>query len=189
MSESHSRPVYSYVVRTEARDVVMFQRTIYLEGDAEGGFHLLAKLDEEEGAIDLSEILLEDAMSSDVPGETSINEHVVDGFGHALGLSLARQIAKQTPDHSADERARLALGCIVKSLGSSHTEEIVNGAQQYRFEHCPLCDASQRTGIEEVDLAHRALASLLETTLETIHPGQRVSMPRGKDEDHVFGLL
>ena len=188
MSESISRPVYSYVVRTEARDVIMFQRTVFLEGDATDGFRLVAKIDEENSAIDLSEILLEDAMSSDVPGDVSISEDVVDGFGHVLGQAVARQLVERTSDHSAEERAALALACLVRSLGATFTEEDLNGVQQYRFDHCPLCDASDRTGIEEVDLAHRALSALLETTIGTILPGQGVRMPRGKNEEHVFGL-
>lgn len=187
-SMSDSRSVYSYVVRTEARDVVMFQRTIYIEGSAADGFRLLAKIDEEDTAIDLSEILLEDAMSSDDPGDVSISEDVVDGFGHVLGQAVARQIVALTPDLPSSKQAELGLACIVRSLGAPFTEEANEGAAQYRFDHCPLCDASDRTGIEEVDLAHRGLSALLETTIGTIHPGQGVSMPRGKNDEHVFAL-
>ncbi|MEC5128006.1 hypothetical protein VSU19_14665 [Verrucomicrobiales bacterium BCK34] len=188
MSAPNSPPVYSYVVRTEARDVVMFQRTIYLEGDASDGFRLLAKIDEEDTAIDLSEILLEDAMSSDDPGDVSISENVVDGFGHVLGQAVARQIVALTPDLSSSKQAELALAGIVRSLGAPYTEALSEGTTQYRFDHCPLCDASDRTGIEEVDLAHRALSALVVTTIGAIHPDRVVSMPRGKNDEHVFGL-
>ena len=100
MSDPHTRPVYSYVVRTEGRDIVLFQRSVFLEGDAAAGFQLVAKIDEEESSIGLSEILLEDAMSSDVPGED-------DATHDARVLELELELAS-TPARLGSELDRVA---------------------------------------------------------------------------------
>lgn len=191
MNESpNSTPcsVYSYVITTEGRDVPMYQRTIYLEGDTNEGFRLFASIDEEDTRVDLGVILLEDAMSSKTPGDPSASEHVVDGFGHALGGALARRMIERSPDQSSFEQAQLALECIVRSLNASYSEDTSKGVSQYRFDHCPLCDASKRTGLAYVDLAHHALSSLLKTTIQSLDSDSDVCAPLDKNDDHVFSL-
>ncbi|MDF1812482.1 MAG: hypothetical protein P1V20_09710 [Verrucomicrobiales bacterium] len=181
--------VYSYVVTTEGREIAMYQRTIYLEGCANEGFRLFASIDEEDSRVDLAVILLEDAMSSEIPGDPSTSEHIVDGFGHALGGALARRMIERSPNQSALEQKQLALAGIVRSLNSPYTEEEAKGFTQYRFDQCPLCDASKRTGIEHVDLAHHALYGLLKTTIRSIDPDSDICAPRDKSEEHIFSLL
>lgn len=187
--EVQAHPIYRYTVRSgTSRDVPVYERVISLEGDACNGFRLSARIDEEESEIGLAEILLEDALSSELPGDESASEHVVDGFGHALGLSLARHLTELTPAQSASQRADLALQCIVTSLNAPYTEENSKGVRQFRFEHCPIREAADRTGIEDISLAHHALNSLVKDTIKALDPFLSVSMPTQQSDEHVFSL-
>ncbi len=189
-TDSQATPIYGYIVRSGwPRDIPMYERTIYLDGDPNIGFRLWGKVVDENNTNDLSEILLEDALSSELPGDGSASEQVVDGFGDAFGNSLARHIVEQTPTLSAEQRASLALKSILSSLNAPYTVETVAGNLQYRFAHCPLCDAAKRTGIQEVKLAHHGLNAFLQDTIHAIAPNMHVRMPIDRNDEHVFGLV
>lgn len=90
---------------------------------------------------------------------------------------------------ATSQRASLALKSILRSLNAPYTVETVAGNPQYNFAHCPLCDAAKRTGIQEVDLAHHGLNSLLQDTIHAIAPNMHVRMPNNRNDEHVFGLV
>ncbi|YCM46821.1 hypothetical protein V2O64_25210 (plasmid) [Verrucomicrobiaceae bacterium 227] len=177
-SKQNAIPIYSFIVRSGSpRDIPMFERTIFLGGNANEGFRLWGNVDGEENVNDLSEILLEDALSSDAPGDLEASEHVADGFSHALARSLARHVSEQTPTLSKKERAKLTLDCLMHSLDANYTEANTSGNHQYNFSQNPIREAAKRTGIDEIALAEHALHTLLQETILAIDPSLQLTTP------------
>ncbi|MGJ8723251.1 MAG: hypothetical protein ACSHYB_01735 [Roseibacillus sp.] len=187
-SESTVTPVYSYIARSGApRDIPMYQRTVYLGGNDSEGFHLWGTIDEENDAIDLSEILLEEALSSDT-GEAEESEHIVDGFSHALGTAIARHITKQTSERTPEDRARLAVRCLLNSLNTTFTVEDSAQNTLYQFSRHPIREAADRTGIDEVELAKHTLHELLQNTVRALDPGLTIETSNNKEKGDTYTL-
>lgn len=170
----------------------MNQRVIYMQDDSDSGFHIWGEIPGGAGitASDLSEVLLEYAMtasaSSDLPGAY----RQMDTFGKKLGESLAVRIMQSTPAESAEHRAACALECVLEALDVHFTVEQTGGQLSYALDFCPLCAKAEQTGIRHVELAHHGLTALCSSLIHAFDPELAVRMPARPGMNHIlFSVL
>lgn len=168
------------------------ERNVFIRGDEESGFHIWAECADGGKAttVDLDEILLEGALASEVRGLPLEIERLADCFAERLGRAVARHISLGSPMESNIRRATLTLECILGSMHNPFTTEQIGGEMHYVFDHCPLCNAAERSGIRtEVELAHHELGTLISSAIGFIDPELRVRFPSDHYAEHVFAII
>lgn len=165
------------------RYIIIAERDIELHGNEENGFFLLGKLagGDSNSSVNLSEMLLEDAMTNDISGTPTESERLIDAFSRGLGHAVAGKIGEAMSADSSANLTRLAVACLVRSLGGDYTVTNSGNETTYIFAECPLESAEKRTHIHELALARHALYTLFESTISASnHDGTtHFSMARG----------
>lgn len=166
------------------------KRTIFISGDAQNGFRIWGQLVDIENAptVGLDLLLLEEVMTCEVPGHLNESEKLGDAFAVHLGRAVAKHIIERTPGETANTRADLSLQCILYSLNATWSTQDINGGKQYQLDHCSLCAAAKRSGIQKVELGHHTLHTLLQSMAYTIDPRLTVHQPANHHAEHIFAI-
>ncbi len=166
------------------------KRNVFIGGDAQNGFRIWGQLVDIENAppIGLDEILLEDALTCEVPGHLNESERMGKIFATHFGTAVANHIIKRMPGETVNTIADLSLQCILRSLNTTWRVKELNGGKQYQLDHCPLCAAAERIGVPEVEMAHHALHTLLQSMAHTIDPALTVQQPSSRHDEHTFAI-
>lgn len=160
------------------------QRNVYLEGSPETGYTFYGLYygvpaeGGRQGAINLSEMLLELAMSQSAPGLFDQGPNYVRGFGRLLGQSLAAQLLADVPSALSIDRLTLGVESVLRSLSCDFSKHITSINICYEIPTCPLLAAEQHAFLGgETGLAHFGLTSLLQTLAYALDPTLSVHFP------------
>ena len=69
------------------------------------------------------------------------------------------------------------------------TSEHLGDEKRYIFDHCPLCAAIDRVGPREIDMAHRALCTLLTSAILFIESKLGLRLPANLKAKHDLALV
>jgi hypothetical protein len=179
MSEQTASPgdtaLFSYVIASaDMRYIEVNTRQIYLRDDPEQGLVVRGEIPGcGEGCYaDLSQMMLEYALSCDGCREQDVAQSSVVEFGERLGKVLAARLA-QDPGRFAR-----AFDCVVRSLGVPFTAERSEASLRYALSTCPLCESGGKTGLKrELGLARQGFAALCQSLLGTLAPDWTMLSP------------
>lgn len=192
-SADHRKPILTYqIASAEMRYVVQNERTVYLQGEPEMGFILYGEIPDEgyTSSVNLAEVLLEFAMTWDVPGDQSEALRQMQIFGGHIGEVLADQIVEAMPASGVLQRVAHALEGVFRSLDASFTDQQRKNELHYELDPCPLRVAADVTGMcREMDPAHHALNAICQNLVSVIDPRLRIQLPGGPGAEHVIRVL
>ncbi|HEC24238.1 MAG TPA: hypothetical protein ENI95_15115, partial [Chloroflexi bacterium] len=108
ISGGQSTPLHSYTLASadEFYEAIGL-RVIYVQDDPQGGIRIWGESPEEDTstAANLSQMLLEYALSCDVPGAQEWAFEQMEAFGEHLGKALADWLRETMPSTTAEQRA------------------------------------------------------------------------------------
>jgi hypothetical protein len=174
------------------RYMVENERTLYLRGDPETGFILYGEIPDggEASSVNLAEVLLEFAMSWDVPGDQAEAGRRMQIFGRRIGEAVADHIVRTMPVRDVLQYAAYALEDVFRSLDAPFANQQTKNELRYGLAQCSLRVAAEATGMgPEVDLAHHALNALYQSLVSALAPQLRIQLPGGPNAEHVIRVL
>jgi hypothetical protein len=174
------------------RYAVENERTVYLQGAPETGFSLYGEIPDggEAAFVNLGEVLLEFAMSWDVPGAPTEARRQMQIFGTHIGEALADQSARAKPVNGVLGRAACALEDVFRSMDASFAYRQSKSEMHYELDRCPLHAVAQVTGMRrEAELAHHALNAICQSLVSAIDPELQIQLPGGPNLEHTISIL
>ena len=152
------------ITSAEMRSLDQNTRMVVLERDASGILRISGEVPGcgEECRANLSDLILEFVMSCEGCGDSEVLEQYLDSF---CG-KISKAILLETGGTNPEDHLHSSIETIFASMNGEHTmpENLTEGL--YGFNHCPICSASKRTGIQRgLASAHRTFYRLCEDTI------------------------
>lgn len=169
----------------DMRYIEVGEREIYLRYDPQIGLVFRGEISGCGQAcdVDLSEILLEYAMSCEGCQERSVAPTKVIRFGKHLGESLARTISLVVAEMDAVHKLSYGFNCILKSGKGKFIEEYSTDRLEYSLDCCPLSECASKTGFNRsLEMAHLSFTALCKSMLNSLAPNWLLAQP---SEDHT----
>jgi hypothetical protein len=162
-------PVFSYTLASaDLRYIEIGEREIYLRREPVGSMIFRGEIVGRgpESHINLSEILLEYAMSCEGCSRAELATELLLHFGEHLGQIYADYALQETRVHSQAERISLAMTCILNSMDAKFTEEVQANSFNYLLDCCPLSECAQDTGLNRsVEMAYLTFMAIINSIL------------------------
>jgi hypothetical protein len=174
-------PIFTYTLASaDLRYIEIGEREIYIYQDPDKGWVFRGEVPGCGSACDadLSEILLEYAMSCEGCRDNSIASTMVSQFGTYLGKSLAGRVL---PDiEGLDPVGQLSYGfkCILNSGKGNFIEESSTDRLAYSLDCCPLSECASKTGFNRsVEIAHFSFTALCKGLANSLAPDWELLEP------------
>lgn len=184
MSETYEiqdAPVFSYVMASaDMRHSGIGERDIYLRNNAKKGLLFQGEISGCGSGcfVDLSQILLEYAMSCEGCGEDHIASEEAVRFGKRLAEILAVKLNQNSPELSPKEKIAAAVKIILNSMGASYMEAHEEDRVEYIVNCCPLSECGKNTGLaSSAAVAHIAFVALCQKLLTILAPDWVLQQP------------
>lgn len=118
------------------------------------------------GSADLSQIILEYALSVQDFRNPARAFHAADCFGGRLGRNLAHQLDQLGWTTATSDLVCSTLHLIFRSMAASYTIYFSSKRIDLELDECPLHRCAQQTGIHcDMAIAHHAFRALVESVL------------------------
>jgi len=186
-------PLYTYVIASgDMRYIEINQRNLFLRHDPNLGLLLRGELP---GCgpgcyADLSQVLLEYAMTCEGCKSPQEASEYVASFGRRLGEILAQQLLLEFSAPLAEDRLRAALEILLKSMVVPYACEVFPQRLSFTLEYCPLCESGDSSGMSrELVMARYSFASLCASFVVTLAPGWKVVTPTEQDAEQALLAL
>ena len=170
--ETSAAAVFSYTLASaDLRYIEIGERDIFLREKPGSGKYLRGEIagSGEEGIINLSEILLEYAMSCEGCSRPELSTEMVTHFGQHLGDVFAKEILMDRRLDRIDDRLRAGITGILDSLDAKFEEDFQPGSIEYVPDCCPLSECARDTGLNRsVEMAYTSLTTLLITLIRKL---------------------
>lgn len=177
--------IYSYKIASkDMRYIEINQRNILLYQDPKQGLILRGELlDCREGCYaDLSEMLLEYAMTCEGCKSQQEAEEYLAIFGTHLGEILGQRLAPNFKDQELVKRVIIAFEIILKSMTVPFSLEHSQDRLHFILEYCPICDSGKRHGLNRnQELARNGFISLCLSLLHELAPQWSLRIPSLQD--------
>ena len=183
--EIQDAPVYSYVIASaDMRYIEIGEREVYLRHDPEAGLVFRGEIS---GCgpgcfIDLSEILLEYAMSCEGCREQNVAAEEVVRFGEHIGEILLANTYPDFGELPTIEKLSNAFKCILNSMSATYIEERKADQLVYSLDCCPLSECAKSTGLSRcVERAHLSFSALCESLIKALAQNWVLMQPSRED--------
>lgn len=177
--------VYSYrLASADMRYAEIAEREIYLRIDPQAGLVFQGEISGSSPGsfIDLSQILLEYAMSCEGCREKSVTSAAVTRFGKQLGEILVVKTYDTIAELSPKEKLSSAFNCVLNSMNAAFIEESKEDHLEYSLDCCPLSECSKRTGLSpSVEMAHLSFIALCKSLVMELAPDWVLVQPSEGD--------
>ena len=191
VSQQHTdTPLYTYVIASgDMRYIEINQRNLFLRQDPNLGWILRGELPGCGAGCyaDLSQVLLEYAMTCE--GCKSAEEacEYVAGFASRLGELLAHQLAAEYSTLPAEELLPTGIEILLKSMLAPFTCQYDPQRLAYSLAHCPLCQSGSLSGMErELVMARYGFAALCASLVSGVAPAWKVVTPTLQDAEQAL---
>jgi hypothetical protein len=179
--EIADKPVFIYkLASADMRYIEIWEREIYLHYDPQNGHIFKGEVSScgPECQIDLSEILLEYAMSCEgCQTQITATEEVVR-FGRYLGEILGEQIIVIVDDLTSEQKLIYGIQCILNSGKGNYAENHLPGQIEFSLDCCPLSECASKTGFNRsVENAHLSFSSLCKGLIDTLDQSWELIQP------------
>lgn len=170
--DKQDTPAFSYTLASaDLRYIEIGEREIYLRREPGGILVFRGELVGRgpESYINLSEILLEYAMSCEGCSRAELATEMLFHFGEHLGKIYADYAVRETRALSQAEMISEAMTCILNSMEAKFTEEQQANSINYSLDCCPLSECAQDTGLNRsVEMAYLSLLAIIKSILERL---------------------
>ena len=174
-------PVISYVLSSaDMRFIEICERQVYLRYDPKIGLIFQGEMpDCRPGCcINLSEILLEYAMSCERCGDEQAASEEVTRFGAQLGEKLAAKIQLDNAGMNTEGKLSSAFECVLNSMDAKYLEGKEENHLEYSLDCCPLSECANETGLNRsLEMADVSFTALCKNLLKTLAPGWTLVQP------------
>ena len=139
--------------------------------------------------INLCQIFLEYGLFCQTlhTGEESYTE--MRTFGEDFGAKLAEYIQNTVLLRDTLDPGACALESILEAIHAHLTIEHIGPELRLVVAGCPLLDASQNTGLTEIELAQFGFNVMCQRVIQVIDPDLVLNVPIGNDRGQVFTLI
>ncbi len=175
-------PVYSYALASaDMRYIEIEKRDIYLRDDPEYGLVFRGEIF---GCgtgcfVDLSEILLEYAMSCEGCREEGVASKEVIRFGERLGEILVAKTHHAIANSTIPEKLSSSFKRILNSMSTTFIEEIKEDHLQYSLDCCPLSECAKTTGLSRnAEIASVSFIALCKSVIKALAPDWVLTQPQ-----------
>jgi hypothetical protein len=196
MQENSNRPrvTHLFTYPIASADIYYneaYQRTICICDDPKEGFRIWGEIPGQGHitAVNLCEILLEYAMTSNAVGIPSQSFRQIELFGNRIGRLLANYIIENAPIEKAAHLAACGLECIIESMDVDFTVEQDGNELRFILDHCPVGETAKRTGLSYAKLARHGMKGLCQSLIHTINPDLTIDTPVETDVEQVFSVM
>ena len=183
--EIQDAPVFSFALASaDMRYIEIGERDIYLRNDPKAGLVFRGEIS---GCgpgcfVDLSEILLEYAMSCEGCREQSVASEEVTRFGERLAEVLVEKIYHGIAELPTPEKLSSAFKCILNSMSATYLEESKEDHLEYSLDCCPLSECAKSAGLyRSVEMAHLSFTALCKSLIKALAPNWVMMQPSESD--------
>jgi hypothetical protein len=183
--EIQDAPVYSFALASaDMRYIEIGEREIFLRNDPKAGLVFRGEIS---GCgpgcfVDLSEILLEYAMSCEGCRERSVASKEVTRFGEHLAEVLVEKTYHDITELPTPEKLSSAFKCILNSMSAKYIEESKEDHLEYSLNCCPLSECAKSTGLSRsVEMAHLSFTALCKSLIKALAPDWELMLPSETD--------
>lgn len=174
-------PVFTYTLASaDLRYIEIGEREIYLRLDPQKGWVFRGEVSGcgPECDVDLSEILLEYAMSCEGCRDQSIAPTMVSKFGNYLGETLAGRIMPDIEEMDIPTQLSYGFKSILNSGKGNFIEERSSNRLEYSLDCCPLSECASKTGFNRsVEIAHISFTALCKGLINSLAPDWELLLP------------
>ncbi len=167
------------------------QREIYLCDDPEQGLMIWGETPAcgATASIGLCQIFLEYGLFCQTLHHTDQCYKEMRSFGESLGANLADYIQDMPRLHGTPELGACALETILKAIHADLTIERMGTELRFVVAGCPVLDASQNTGLTEIELAQFGFNMMCQRVIQLIDPDLILNVSTGNERGQVFTLI
>ncbi len=172
--DTQAAPVFSYTLASsDLRYIEIGEREIFLSDEPGKGLVFRGEITGcgPECDINLSEILLEYAMSCEGCSRAELATEMILHFGDHLGQVYVDNIGKDSQEHDSTEQISSALSCILNSMEAKFIESKKSASLEYSLDCCPLSECAKDTGLNRsVEMAYLTFIALVNGILDRMAP-------------------
>jgi hypothetical protein len=183
-------PIYTYKIASkDMRYIEINQRDIFLCQDPKLGLVLRGELPgcREDCYADLSEMLLEYAMTCEGCKSPQEAEEYVAGFCTRLGKIMVQRLTPNLKDQEVVEQLSTTFELILKSMTVPFNIERSKYQLHFILEYCPLCDSGNRLGLNRnLELARHGFIALCQSVLHALAPHWSLRTPSHQNTQKDF---
>lgn len=191
--ERYKKNVITYPIKSGGLYCeVVEERTVILELDIETCPRIYGEIPDlgESSNINLSELLLEFALSLEGARNREKTVRRVEYFGNRIGEALADLIKGEEPECDRMVLVSHAMDCILHSMGADYSVYEGEEALDYKLARCPLQSAAEMSGLRmSVESAHTVLNSICQGLVHAIDPFLEVHLPAGTADVHIIEVF
>jgi len=173
--------VFSYALASaDLRYIEIGEREIYLRSDPDKGLVFRGEIAGcgPDCTVDLSEILLEYAMSCEGCSRPELASEMLNHFGDYLGQVYVEKTIQDTEKLDSVDKISSALNCILNSMDAKFIEDKQASHLEYSLECCPLSECAKDTGLNRsVEMAYLSFLALCNGLITKLAPGWTLVRP------------
>jgi len=181
-------PVFSYALASaDMRYIEIGEREIYLHNDPKAGLVFRGEIPGcgPECYVNLSEILLEYAMSCEGCSKQDLAAEMVIRFGEHLGDAYVEKTQHYAPELPTSDKLSNALKCILNSMSSTYIEDKKVDRLEYSLDCCPLSECAKNTGLNRsVDMAYLSFIAICKSLINGLAPNWELIYP-SENENNI----
>jgi len=139
--------------------------------------------------LNLCQVLLEYAMTCAARADPPQAYCEMEEFGRQFGQALALRVMERIPTETVANRAATALQWTLWAMNAHFTVEQSGFDSRYVLDCFPLREASDSSGLRQVDLAHHGVKVLCQSLLSAIDPYLTIRRLAEARAGHTFWLV
>jgi hypothetical protein len=174
-------PVLSYVIASaDMRYIEIGKREVYLRNDPKADLVFQGEISGcgPDSFVNLSEILLEYAMSCEGYREQSVVSEEVARFGEHLGEILVAKTYHNFAELSSIEKLSCDFRCVLNSMSVMYIEDSNENHLKYSLDCCPLSECAKKTGLSRsVEMAGVSFTALCKSLVKALAPDWVLTQP------------
>lgn len=174
-------PVFTYALASaDLRYIEIGEREIYLRSDPAKGLIFRGEIAGcgPDCYVDLSEILLEYAMSCEGCSRPELSTEMLIHFGDHLGQIYAERTSQDIKQLDAADKLSKAFNCILNSMDAKFIEDKQASQLEYALDCCPLSECAKDMGLNRsVEMAYLSFLALCNNLIAKLAPGWNLVRP------------
>jgi len=179
--------VFSYALASaDLRYIEIGEREIYLRSDPDKGLVFQGEIAGcgPDCYVDLSEILLEYAMSCEGCSRPELASEMLNHFGDHLGQVYVEKTIQDTEKLDRVDKISSAINCILNSMDAKFIEDNQANHLEYSLECCPLSECAKDIGLNRsVEMAYLSFLALCNSLITKLAPGWSLVHPSAVEID------
>lgn len=177
MSMQHSPAYVTHLYRYSIASADMYYtelglRDVILRTDEQGNFHILGESvgADASTAIDLCEIFLEYAMYCCTWCDMDEASYHMQDFAQHIGHSIGKFLKENTCLIKSDNPADRALEHLFQTMNARISIKYSGAIEHFIVIDCPLEEATERSGLRNIELAHYGINIMCQSMVAAINP-------------------